>query len=324
MGSETRGSKHDQAATDVSIPEDAGSAAQKTTGEDERAASRRSRRFPSSRLSAGERDVIVQKARDVDFPVAMRGYERVAVDRYVQQVNRLIAELEMSASPESAVRHALEEVSEETRDLLQRAHQTAEEITARSRSRADERLQQAEEEAKGVREAAERESLAMRETVERETTQLRETAERQAGELLAEARREADDLRGTSTSEAEELHNTSEREARELRERAARDAEELRHTSQRDVAQAREAAETYSRELYRSAEFLWGERRRLVDDMGSVGKQMVDIADAEARRFERLPGPTDVSAPGDQPIPKEELAPAAGSSSSVAEEPDRA
>src|SRR5919201_7126645 len=86
-------------------------------------------------------------ARDIEFPVAMRGYERAAVDRYVEQVNRLIAELEMSASPESAVRHALDEVSEETRELLQRAHETADEITARSRSRADERLQQADQEA---------------------------------------------------------------------------------------------------------------------------------------------------------------------------------
>ena len=154
MSPETRGRDYDHPATGVSSPEDAASAAQTTTEEDEGPVSRRSRRFPSSRLSAGERNVIAQKARDVDFPVAMRGYERGAVDRYVQQVNRLIAELEMSGSPESAVRHALEEVSEETHDLLQRAHETAEEITARSRSRSDERLQQAEREADAVREAA--------------------------------------------------------------------------------------------------------------------------------------------------------------------------
>jgi hypothetical protein len=51
------------------------------------------------------------------------------VDRYVQEVNRLIAELEISGSPDSAIRAALEEVSEETRGLLQRAHETADEIT---------------------------------------------------------------------------------------------------------------------------------------------------------------------------------------------------
>ena len=64
--------------------------------------------------------------------------------------------------------------------------------------------------------------------------------------------------------------------------------------------QMREAAETYVRKLYRNCEFLWRERRHLVDDMGSVGKQMADIAEAEARRFERIPGPADVSPPDDR------------------------
>ena len=162
MSSETRGRDYDQPATGVSGPEDAASDAQTTTEEDEGPVSRRSRRFSSSRLTASERNVIAQKARDIDFPVAMRGYERGAVDRYVQQVNRLIAELEMSGSPESAVRHALEEVSEETHDLLQRAHETAEEITARSRSRSDERLQQAEREADAVRDGRARDCVPSR------------------------------------------------------------------------------------------------------------------------------------------------------------------
>src|SRR5436305_1667772 len=83
-----------------------------------------------------------------------------------ESANRVIAELEMSSSPEAAVRHALDEVSEETRELLQRAHQTAEDITARSRSKADDRLQDAEREAQSVRveaaeEAAQTRELAM-------------------------------------------------------------------------------------------------------------------------------------------------------------------
>jgi hypothetical protein len=85
----------------------------------------------------------------------------------------------------------------------------------------------------------------------------------------------------------------------------------------------RETAETYSRELYRSSEFLWRERRRLVEDMGSVGKQMVDIAEAEARRFERLPGGADRSAPPGESVPQQELAGAAGSAAAPSEEPDQ-
>src|ERR687884_1803013 len=106
---------------------------------------------PSRRLggyrSQADRSRLIKEARETEFPIALRGYERTAVDRYVTEVNRLIAELEMTSSPESAVRRALEEVSEETRGLLERAHQTAEEITARSRVRADDRLKQAEAEA---------------------------------------------------------------------------------------------------------------------------------------------------------------------------------
>ena len=112
------------------------------------------RRFGASRvLSAADRDRILQDARAVEFSAALRGYDREQVDRYVEKMSRLITELEMSSSPEAAVRHALEEVSEETRDILQRAHQTADEITARSRSRADDRLQTAEREAQELREA---------------------------------------------------------------------------------------------------------------------------------------------------------------------------
>jgi DivIVA domain-containing protein len=97
----------------------------------------------------------VEEIRSISFPSAMRGYDRDAVDAYVERVNRLIAELEISRSPESAVKHAVAQVSEETRGILERAHQTAEEITARSRSKADDRIQEAERDAEEIREAAE-------------------------------------------------------------------------------------------------------------------------------------------------------------------------
>src|SRR5919204_36617 len=85
----------------------------------EREPDRPARRFPSSRVSRAERDRMLKDARGVKFPAAVRGYDRAAVDRYVKEVNRLIAELEISASPEAAVRHALDEVSEETREAAE-------------------------------------------------------------------------------------------------------------------------------------------------------------------------------------------------------------
>lgn len=93
------------------------------------------------------RDVDVASVRDISFPIALRGYDRDVVDAYVRDVNRIIAELQVGRSPQSAIRHALDQMSEETRGILERAHETADEITARSRAQADDRLQWAEREA---------------------------------------------------------------------------------------------------------------------------------------------------------------------------------
>ena len=92
---------------------------------------------------------------DADFPTALRGYDRVAVDEYVRQTRRLVAELQATRSPEAAVRRALERVGEQISGILQRAHETAEQITAQSRSEAEDRLEQARLEAVQIAGAAE-------------------------------------------------------------------------------------------------------------------------------------------------------------------------
>lgn len=84
---------------------------------------------------------------DVDFPTALRGYDRLAVDAYVRKTSQLVAELQATRSPEAAVRRALGRVGEEVSGILQRAHETANEITSQSRSEAEERLQTARREA---------------------------------------------------------------------------------------------------------------------------------------------------------------------------------
>ncbi len=82
-----------------------------------------------------------------DFPVGLRGYDRLAVDAYVQQTSQLVAELQATRSPEAAVRKALERVGEQISGILQRAHTTAEEITSQSRAEAEDRLEHARIEA---------------------------------------------------------------------------------------------------------------------------------------------------------------------------------
>ena len=90
-----------------------------------------------------------------DFPGALRGYDRLAVDAYVQRVSQMVAELQATRSPEAAVRRALERVGEQISGILQRAHETAEQITGQSRGEAEDRLEQARGEAAEIIVAAE-------------------------------------------------------------------------------------------------------------------------------------------------------------------------
>ena len=83
-------------------------------------------------------DRLPAELRDVSFPVSMRGYDRQAVDAYVERVNRVIAELEMSRTTEAAVKHALNRVGEQTSGILQRAQRSAEDMIAEAQDEADE------------------------------------------------------------------------------------------------------------------------------------------------------------------------------------------
>src|SRR5881396_3937170 len=81
--------------------------------------------------------------RNVSFPLGVRGYEKKAVETYVRKVNRVIAELEVTRSPQAAVRHAVERVSEQTKTILDEARESAEKITATAQTEADEIVAQA-------------------------------------------------------------------------------------------------------------------------------------------------------------------------------------
>jgi cell division septum initiation protein DivIVA len=246
------------------------------------------RRFARGRLTSSERDRILAEARDITFPITVRGYRRADVARYVKDVNRLIAELEISSSPESAVRHALDEVSEETRDILQRAHQTAEEITARSRAKADDRLQQAEQEAREARETAQREAEESREAAASEAHQVREAAAREAQQARETAQREATALREAAAREAAELTETTSRETGHVRAVAERETDELRARTRREADELLEAAEHRTRELTQDAEAIWRERRRLIDDIAAAAGQLLAISETASTRFARF------------------------------------
>ena len=132
---------------------------------------------------------------DVDFPVALRGYDRLAVDAYVRRTSQLVAELQATHSPEAAVRRALERVGEQVSDILKRAHDTASQITAQSRSEAEDRLDVAREEAGEITAGAEhrlQELDAETDRIWAERHRIVEDAQQLARQLLALAQSAAE------------------------------------------------------------------------------------------------------------------------------------
>jgi len=101
-----------------------------------------------------------------EFPIALRGYDRAAVDNHLAELEEDIAELHAQRSPSGVVKRALDKVGEETSAILQRAHETADEITRKSRDRASTRLEEAEREAERIRAAADAHVRSLDESVD--------------------------------------------------------------------------------------------------------------------------------------------------------------
>ena len=149
--------------------------------------------FRAARFSKSAAEQIENRS----FPIVMRGYDRGAVDAFVQEVLEIVRELEGTQSHESVIARALEEVGEETASILQRAHETADEIAARSRAQAEGRLQRAEREAELLRQDAD----AYSEKIIVDTRLLWE--ERQ--QLIEDIRQLADDVLSTADSALERV-----------------------------------------------------------------------------------------------------------------------
>ena len=149
--------------------------------------------FRAARFARSRADEIGERS----FPIVMRGYDRAAVDAFVQEVRELVAELESRQSQETVVQRALAEVGEETSGILQRAHETADEIAARSRAQAEGRIQRAEREAELLRQQAD----AYSEKIVVETRLLWEERQR----LIEDLRQFADDVLNTADDAGERV-----------------------------------------------------------------------------------------------------------------------
>jgi DivIVA domain-containing protein len=228
------------------------------------------------------RHYVPQDLLDVSFPVSRRGYDRPAVDAYIERVNRVIAELKVRASPPAAVRHALDQAEVKVQGLLQAAREAAEEITASARQDADESTAEAKAEAV---------KLVVNARAEADRTKA------EADALIATERTDADETLAKAHARADEMLVNATAEAEDTLARSSAEAEERLQRMQEELAALREEAETQLREIQADTEAVWKQRRELLDDIRGMAGGLVDLAEAAAARIQRREpaGPAEVT-----------------------------
>ena len=211
---------------------------------------------PAEPESAAYRAHVPADIRNITFPVGMRGYERDAVEAYVRRVNRVIAELEVTRSPQAAVKHAVERVSEQTKTILEEARGSAEKITATAQAEADEIVAQ---------------------------------AKAKAADLVVAASTEADRVK----AESDELVARSKAQADQIIAEAKANAEQRRRESEEELAKAQAEAEARMRELEADTASVWDRRHELLGDIDRMADQLHEAAREATGRFARASSETD-------------------------------
>lgn len=152
-----------------------------------------------------ERETVPAEIRDVSFPLSVRGYDRGAVDAYVNRVQDVVSDLELTRSPEAAVRHALENVGQQIKGILERAGETAEQITVAARQEAEESTVRARDEAEELVAKAKAEAADIVSSAKAEAEATVAQAQNEAGEQLQRTQREIASLRDEAEARMREL-----------------------------------------------------------------------------------------------------------------------
>jgi cell division septum initiation protein DivIVA len=201
---------------------------------------------------------------DVSFPIAVRGYERHAVDDHIKRVNRVIAELKVSASPPAAVRHALDVAGEKVESLLEAAREAAEQLTEAAHREAEESTARIKAEAAALVVNASTEADRMR----TEAEMLIANAAKEAAGAIAKANGESARILEESKAAADDRLTRTHAEV----------AERLRHLEQQ-LGAARDRAEARLHAIQRDTDAIRKQRDELLDDIRATAARLGDLAD---------------------------------------------
>jgi DivIVA domain-containing protein len=192
-------------------------------------------------------DHVPADIRSPAFAVVVRGYDRPAVEAYVNRVNRVIAELEVSRSPQAAVRHALDRVGKQTIAVLQEARESADRL-----------MEAAREEAEAGRARAKEE----------------------AAKLVVNASAEADRTR----TEAEQVLASARQEASQILEHARVTAAQKLKETEDEIAALQAQAEVRRREVQEDTDRVLAQRHELLDDVHEMAGRLQQLASEAAAR----------------------------------------
>jgi hypothetical protein len=177
------------------------------------------------------------------FPLARKGYDREAVDHFVQathaQIAQLLEQYDSLIAYNHELRQALDDAharashadfsglgarvqeilhiaEEQANDITQGAVQEADRLSAHRQAEIDELRQSAYEELAEMRDAQRAELDALREQVERDAGQLSERAAAEAEQLLTSARLQAEAVRTEAEAAATGMRQAASFESQEL------------------------------------------------------------------------------------------------------------
>jgi len=254
-----------------------------------------------------------------EFPSALRGYDRAAVDAHVRklQVHLVDLEAQLAASgtgveqdpgDQDALRHELETIASEVGAILEAARAAAENMRAR-----------AAEDAARWRADADRESREMRENAERDSETARGDAWETSTTMLDQASHEAATLLESARQDALYIRAEAEREAVRLTGDARRDSEEAvragKNEADRLKAVAQSEAQTTTDNARRSAELAQERARALERRRGELMEEL-ELARRSIGEIEESQAPVSPATPDDGGQSSPAVAPASEKSPS--------
>jgi cell division septum initiation protein DivIVA len=193
-----------------------------------------------------------------NFPTALRGYDRTAVDDYVRtleasvvQSRRRAAQLEqqisglqeqLTSQPEKGRSQDIDysNLGGRANDILRLAQEQARELVENATIEAEKVKESARREADSLRSNAAREGNAIKSGGAAEIDQLRSKLHTEIQAQVDKAKTEAEALIAAARRQADSLRREAQHEAQSTRQNAYLDTENLRRTVEREAAEIRQ------------------------------------------------------------------------------------